>query len=246
MLKITLVITMMVSSLFGGWVSKVQYNRLIAKQHFLQVQVRKLGLPKKTVDIFLGKYLRESSIGNKTFGDKYQDKYFYINRDKKIYIKKKVYSKARYYHNRHVKYIKVKYGHKYYYKTLYVEEGDPVPITQASLGDYNITFPAILFTIRVAKLKQYYRYLSKDKQRLIHKVALANRAMNDSSFNTIISLNYFKLNYHEAIRRHMRNPLNRAISRHNGFWYNYKYIRLVKKDERYVLAAIKENRWNIK
>jgi len=230
----------------AGWVSKVQYERLMIKESYLIKKVKQLKLPKETVNIFLGKYLRESSIGNITIGDKEKDRYYYIHQGEKTYISKKKWKYAKKFKRSKDKYIKVKYWGKYWNKKLYVKYGDLKPLEEASLGDYHVTFPAIIHTIRKAKLKKYYWFLNKRKNKVIHKLALVNKIINDKKFNTDIALHYFKINYLEAKRRKFKNPLDRAISRHNGRWYNYKYIRLVKKDIKYVISALKEDRYNLK
>jgi hypothetical protein len=245
MLKYILILMVLVNSLFAGWVSEIQYTRLLTKQQYLEAKVKELDLPIVVVDVFLGKYLRESSIGNYSIGDKEEDKYYYLHQGEKVFVDKATYVKAKRFKKSKAKYTRVKYWGKYWNKKLYVIEGDPKPLTQASLGDYNITFPAIVKVIRDFKLSQYYFYLNKNKTKVVRKLALVNRAISDNKFNTDIALYYFKLNYELALKRGYKNPIRRAISRHNGGWWNKRYLGLIDADIKYVKDALKQNRWNV-
>ena len=229
----------------AGWVSKEQYKRLIVKEDYLIKTVKELKLPKETTDIFLGIYLRESSIGKHTVGDREKDTYYYIHQNERVYVAEKVFLNAR--NLKDTRYTKVKYWGRYWVKKLYVIVGDIKPITEASLGDFNITFPAIIHVIRTCKLKEYYWYLNKRRTKVLSKfkLALVNKTLNDHKFNTYIALRYFKLNYRSAIKKGYTNPLERGTSRHNGGWNNYTYIREIDKDIKYIQDAFIENRWKI-
>lgn len=240
-----LVLMIFLGTVEAGWVSKEQYKKLIVKQDYLDKRVKELGLPKEVVDIFLGMYLRESSIGLYSVGDKEKDKYYYIHQNERIYVTEKIYLEAKYTKDKTSKYIKAEYWGKKWVKKLYVSVGEIKPISEASLGDYNITFPAIVVVIRKYKLKQYYWYLNKSRTEVIRKIELVNKVLNDRKFNTNIALLYFKMNYDEAVRRKMNNPVERATSRHNGGWYNFRYIKKIGNDTAYVKDALSLNEWNI-
>jgi hypothetical protein len=248
MIKIFLLLAIMFNSLFGYWVSKNQYIKTLEKKWYLEKIIPEIGFPgkyhKEIVRIHLGKYLRESSLGLYSFGDKEEDIFYYLHKGERVLISKSKWKKAKRYKNGG-RYIYVKYWGKLWQKKLYLIEGHPKSITEASLGDFNITFRAIESVYQKYKLKELKRYMSKEGKIIRHRIELANKLMNNDKFNTRMSLWNFKRNLSEAIKRKMPNPLRRASSAHNGYWYNKRYLKALDKDIKNIHLALKQNRWNI-
>jgi len=103
------------------------------------------------------------------------------------------------------------------------KNGSFKPLTQMSLGPFQIRVGTAKDVIRNNKLYKYNDLLKDD-------LKLINRLLTDSRFGAIITGHYFTTNYNEALRRNMWNPYFRAVSRHNGGWNNKKYYRVFIKD----------------
>jgi len=195
MTKIVIMLAVMVNLLLGTTLNDVQMNNLKNKKVLLEKKVAEMDLPKQTVNIMLGVYLRESAVGIKT-----------------------------------------------------VEElnGKRKHIAKVSMGDYHMTFPAIVHVIKTYNLKQYYHFLDVDKKKVKREkeLELAKLSRYNKVFNTEMALYYFKCNYEEAIKRNFKDPLYKAVSKHNGFWNNYKYVNLVKKDIATIKVALASTKNN--
>ena len=236
MLKILILITTIVTLSLG--MTTGQYERLAEKERYLTKRVKELKLPKETVNVFLGMYFRESSFGRVKIGDGSSDKFYYKHKNKKTYINKSTYNKAK--SDNSNKYIVITINGKKISKRIYVEKDLPNSLASSSLGDYNITLLAVKKVIDTYNLKQYYKYLSVDKKRIVDVDGLISVTLNNSSFNTDIALYYFKMNYEEAKRRGLKDPFVKAISRHNGGWNNAAYVNKIKSDSKFALARLRE------
>lgn len=103
------------------------------------------------------------------------------------------------------------------------KNGDFKPLTQMSLGAFQIRVGTAKDVIRNNHLNEYYNLLDDD-------LKLVNKLLTDPEFGARITGYYFIKNYNEALRRKMWNPYFRAVSRHNGGWTNNKYYRMFLKD----------------
>lgn len=206
------------------YVSTEQKQNLIVMENILAKVVTKYGLPEQSKSLLLGMYLRESSLGLRTYAqEKYvKEKYYYLHQGKKVYVSGDIHNTAPS-DSKNRKYIYVKYWGKKWFKLLRTDHHGHNP----SLGSYGVTEPTARWVIDKMNLIQYNHYtgLSSDK--------FKSQLRNNVVFNTEITAAYFKINYERA-RGKYSDPLKRAISKHNGGWNNTKYVNLVLKDVRYI------------
>ena len=83
------------------------------------------------------------------------------------------------------------------------------------------------------KLANYHSDILNDNK-------IINLLLTNIKFSVAISANYLIMTYEEAQRRHMWKPYLKAISRYNGGWYNYVYVRRVMRHLKFVKKLIKK------
>ena len=241
MLKIVLLLALLVSTNYAGYVSKKQFLNIIdfntAVEEVITLHQEYPEFKKYTRYLF-GIYYQESSLGLYSYSDTEEDKVYYIHNNKKVYISKEQFHQAKMYKSG-ARYIEVKMWGKYWKKHLHVLHGQLKPIVDASIGPTMFKVNTARLLIRYYHMKKYYKLLNNDK-------AIVNKLLNDLNFSVYLTFMYMKYNYDIAVQRNYDRPLDRAIGMHNGGWRNWSYVTKVKHGIKMVVEALEENRYNIK
>lgn len=111
------------------------------------------------------------------------------------------------------------------------EDGKLRDVPEMSLGVFQVRLQTARYVIRKDNLTRYFRYLPKTN---LSDIDLANRLLYDIKFNTEMALRYFIINYHRALDRGYEKPWRRALSKHNGGFWNTKYITDVLKNKNFI------------
>lgn len=192
---------------------------------------------KKFTKYLFGIYFQESSLGLYSYSDTEEDKIYYLQNNKKVFISKDKFHQAKLF-NDGGKYIEVKLWGKYWKKRLHVISGQLKPVIEASIGPNMFRVSTARYMIKYYDMKQYHNLLTDDK-------AIVNKLLNDLNFTVYLTYMYLKYNYDIAIKRGYDQPLLRAVGRHNGGWNNWKYVGKVTNAMRLINETVVENRYKI-
>lgn len=159
---------------------------------------------------------QESSYGNNLVGDSKNTVYYFKHRDAILEVQKEnifIEDGLRY---TMYKPIKNEYRKRVYTKTKWK------PLSDSSIGAFQIKLSTAQEVIERMKLKQYY-YLLSNEQLLVSKL------LTDTNFSATIAVNFLKMQYISALANGHVNPSHRAISRYNGGNENTTYINIILK-----------------
>ncbi len=155
-------------------------------------------------------YLQESSAGLKIIGDKFKDSFYILSykngKKNRIYIKKNLLIK---------KDGKYHYIYQGFYKKVYRHIGRLKPLSESSLGGFQIKLDTAKKVIKHYNMKKYMNLSDTD---------LINKLLVNIKFSANIAIRYLIMCKNSAIRKKLSDPYLKSISRYNGGWKNMKYI----------------------
>ena len=192
--------------------------KLTAEQEYVRLIAKQVGEENCLEDICFTQTLQaiawqESSFGKNIIGDNKGRFYYYKHMGNEISI-----SKADTFVSKNVRYTWYQPAQHRYIKKVYSRVGWK-PLSQSSLGAFQIQIPTAKRVIEKMKLENYYGLLSNEE-------ALVNYLLKDVRFGATIAVNYLKMNYLWAKGKY-RSPWRLAVSRYNGGNANTKYINAI-------------------
>jgi len=169
----------------------------------------------------------ESNNGKVLMGDAYNYKYYIIKNKKKIFIK-----------SSDVQLIKgtriTVYKSKSYNVRMMYDVTRPKKITDVKYG---------LFHMGIEEAKQAIisndNLYNKYKDVIENNTALIMLLLTNVNFNIKVAACSLVSNYEIAKKRRMWNPYIKAISRHNGGWFNYRYVNHVTRIRKRIKNELK-------
>jgi hypothetical protein len=173
----------------------------------------------KTNKMCFGKTLQaivwqESSYGLNIIGDRNKKVFYYkFNNTDFIVSKKETFLKN------NIRYVYFNLFNKRYIRKVFIKT-IRLPLSEASLGPFQIRLETAKMVILNFKLKKHY-FLLKDDDKLISSL------LSDPWFSGEIASLYLKMNYIHGLKNNHWDPWVLAVSRYNGGNYNEKYLKKI-------------------
>lgn len=206
--------------LVAGFSNASISKHLTAEQEYVRLMAKTVGEENCIEDMCFTKTLQaiawqESSFGKHTIGDAKGTTYYYKHMGNEVVI-----NKSETYVSNGVRYFDFIPVKKVYVKKVYSRVGWK-PLSQSSLGAFQIQIPTAKRVIEKMKLERYYGYLSNEQ-------ALVDALLKDVRFGATIAVNYLIMNYTWAKGKY-KSPWKLAVSRYNGGNKNTTYIGAIVK-----------------